>query len=392
MKDIRLCDKYSCTQCMACVNICPQGCIEMEEETDGFCTPNIDRTRCVACGACMRSCHRMEKTVEYQNPLKTLACWTKIERDRRRSSSGGVFSVLARKVLNAGGVVYGATMDENLSVKHIFIESEKDIPLLQGSKYVQSYLGDIYKHVRTHLQKGRFVLFTGTPCQVGGLLVFLCKKYENLITSDVVCHGVPSQRVFDVFCEKMKLKNTCKRISFRFTEGWGFQLSRELVAPTKDGDSNSFSVVRKPVHPSNAWYMRAFGKGLMFSEACYKCAYSTQQRVSDFTMADYWGLGTKIPFNHPTRRGVSMLLVNNEKAWEYLKDCSDLFYEERTLAEAIEGNHNLSHSSLRPQGRETFLEDLQMMELRDFVRKYNIKESPRDYLRLLKQWIIGELL
>lgn len=372
---------------MACVNTCPKGCITMVDAGEGFCIPQINREDCSECGACMRACHRIEPSMQYYTPLHTLACWTKNDSDRKKSSSGGAFSVLARKVLDMGGVVFGATMDRNLQVKHISIDKVEDIYLLQGSKYVQSYLGDTYLNVRKHLKEGRQVLFTGTPCQVGGLLTFLRKKYDNLITCDMVCHGVPSQRAFNAFCERTHLSGTCDGIGFRFTEGWGFQLSRELVAPTKAGDSNSTCVKRKPVCPSKAWYMRAFNKSLMFNEACYTCAYTTPQRVSDFTMADYWGLGTKTPFNHPTYRGVSMLLVNNKIAWGMLQNYSDLFYEERTLEEAIEGNHNLSHCSPRPAGRDTFIEDIQRMNHTELMKKYGIQASLRDYLRLLKQWI-----
>lgn len=372
---------------MACVNTCPKGCIAMVDAGEGFCIPQINREDCSECGACMRACHRIEPSMQYYTPLHTLACWTENDSDRKKSSSGGAFSVLARKVLDMGGVVFGATMDRNLQVKHISIDKVEDIYLLQGSKYVQSYLGDTYLNVRKHLKEGRQVLFTGTPCQVGGLFTFLRKKYDNLITCDMVCHGVPSQRAFNAFCERTHLSGTCDGISFRFTEGWGFQLSREFVAPTKAGDSNSTCVKRKPVCPSKAWYMRAFNKSLMFNEACYTCAYTTPQRVSDFTMADYWGLGTKTPFNHPTYRGVSMLLVNNKRAWEMLQNCSDLFYEERTLEEAIEGNHNLSHCSPRPAGRDTFIEDIQRMNHTELMKKYGLQASLRDYLRLLKQWI-----
>lgn len=372
---------------MACVNMCPKGCISMVDAGEGFCIPQINREDCSECGACMRACHRLEPNMQYYTPLHTLACWTKKDDDRKNSSSGGAFSVLARKVLNMGGVVFGATMDKDLQVKHIGIDSDKDIPLLQGSKYVQSYLGDTFLDVRNHLKEGRLVLFTGTPCQVGGLLTFLRKKYDNLITCDMVCHGVPSQRAFNAFCEGTHLSGTCVGISFRFTEGWGFQLSRELVAPTKDGDSNSACVKRKPVCPSKAWYMRAFNKSLMFNEACYTCAYAIPQRVSDFTMADYWGLGLKTPFNHSTFRGVSMLLVNTERARKVLEDCPNLFYEERTLDEAIEGNHNLSHCSQRPTGRDTFIKDMECLAQKELIRKYGIQATLRDYLRLLKQWI-----
>ena len=387
MNKIQLCDKYKCTQCMSCVNTCPKNCIHMEDAGEGFCIPQIDRNICIECGACMKSCHMISHNVERQTPLKTLACWTKNDEDRKKSSSGGAFSVLAREVLSKNGVVFGATMDTNLQVKHICIETIEDIVKLQGSKYVQSYLGDTYNQVREVLKQNRLVLFTGTPCQVGGLLIFLRKKYNNLITCDMVCHGVPSQRAFDAFCERTHLKGKCQGVSFRFTAGWGFQLARELVAPTQAGDSNSTHFVRKVVNPKNAWYMRAFNKGLMFNEACFSCAYTTPQRVSDFTMADYWGLGVKAPFNHPTFRGVSMLLVNNQKAWDFIKDNHSLFYEERTLEEAIEGNHNLSHNSDRPAGRDSFIHDMQIMESKQLVEKYGIKESYRDYLRLLKQWV-----
>lgn len=372
---------------MACFNACPKGCISMVDAGDGFDIPQINSDICIECGTCMKACHRILPIAEYQTPLKTLACWTKRDDDRKKSSSGGAFSVLARKVLSWNGVVFGATMDSDLQVKHISIDKAEDIVKLQGSKYVQSYLGDTYKQVRESLRQERLVLFTGTPCQVGGLLTFLRKKYDNLITCDMVCHGVPSQKAFDAFCERTHIKGTCQGVSFRFTAGWGFQLARELVAPTQAGDSNSARIVRKVVNPRNAWYIRAFNKGLMFNEACFSCAYTTPRRVSDFTMADYWGLGVKTPFNHPTYRGVSMLLVNNQKALDFISDCPDLFYEDRTLEEAIEGNYNLSHSSKRPAGRDTFIQDMKDMDPRALVVKYGIKESPRDYLRLLKQWI-----
>ena len=386
MIEIKLCDKMTCTQCLACVNSCPKGCIKMVDAGQGFAVPQIESLSCVKCGACMRSCHQLEKNLERYSPAMTLACWTKVTSDRKKSSSGGAFSVLARSVLSQNGVVFGATMSTDLKVYHIGIEQAEDLPRLQGSKYVQSYLGDTFVQVRNRLMAGRKVLFTGTPCQVGGLLTFLRKKYENLITCDMVCHGVPSQRAFDAFCERAHLNGTCDGISFRFTEGWGFQLARELKPPTRDGKFSFASAKRIPVCPSKAWYMRAFNKSLMFNETCYSCSYTQVERVSDFTMADYWGLGQKIPFNHPTYQGISMLLVNTPKAIEILKELPDLYYEERNLQEAIDGNYNLSHSSIRPDNRDEFIDDLLDMNQKDVVRKYGLQANARDYIRLLKQW------
>lgn len=387
MSKILLCDKMTCTQCMACVNACPKSCIKMVDAGQGFVIPQIDENVCVKCGVCMRSCHQLEKKLVRNVPNKTLACWTKVAADRRKSSSGGVFSVLARKVLSQNGVVYGAVMDNKLQVRHIGIERADELSRLQGSKYVQSFLGEIFVHVRNDLKSGRIVLFTGTPCQVGGLLTFLRKKYENLITCDMVCHGVPSQKAFNAFCKRTHLSDSCQGISFRFTEGWGFQLAREFIAPTKDGDFNSTCIKRKPVWPSKAWYMRAFNKSLMFNEACYNCSYTTVERVSDFTMADFWGLGTMAPFNHPTYKGVSMLLLNTPKAIELLNELPELFYEERNLQEAIKGNYNLSHSSVRPKNRDQFISDLFDINKKNLVAKYGLKADLRDYLRLLKQFV-----
>lgn len=382
MNKIELCGIDECTQCYACLNTCPKQCISMQNSKDGFSIPIIDTEKCIECGACMKACHKLTSVVKYQTPLKTYACWTKKMTDRKRSSSGGAFSVLARKILRDGGIVYGASMCEDLQVRHIAIASEDDIILLQGSKYVQSYVGDVYKTVKMKLNEGKKVLFTGTPCQIGGLLTYLHRDYDNLYTCDIVCHGVPSQKAFDIYIDKIRLRGKCKNFNFRFTEGWGFQLSTQLVAPSKDGDSN-----KKLILPKKAYYLRAFTKGLMFGESCYSCPYARPERVSDITLADYWGLGILKPFNHPTYKGVSLLLVNNDKALSLLSECEDLFFEERPFEEAVDGNYNLSHTSERPVGRDSYYEDAKNMSISALSTKYGIKAGVRDYLRLIKQKI-----
>lgn len=353
----------------------------MVEAKDGFVVPKIDRNRCVECGACMKVCHQLNSTYIFRRPIRTYACWTRNMENRERSSSGGAFSVIAKKIISQGGIVYGASMCDDLQVRHIGIEREEDIVRLQGSKYLQSYMGDTYKQVRAELKIGRKVLFTGTPCQVAGLLTYLQKPYDNLFTCDVVCHGVPSQKAFDAYIEKIGLKGKCNGFGFRFTKGWGYQLSGQLISPTRS------AISKKVIFPKNAYYLRAFTKGLMFSEACYSCAYARLERVSDITLADYWGLGAMKPFNHSTHKGVSCLLVNNEKALDLLNGCADLEYEERPLEEAVAGNHNLSHVSGRPQGRDNYYEDSLTMPIDALSMKYGIRANARDYLRLLKQYI-----
>ena len=383
MNKIELCEYGKCTQCNACQIICPKNCISFVDAKDGFCAPRINRDECIECGACMRACHRINSKIVFQNPIKTYACWTKKSDDREKSSSGGAFSVIARKIIEGGGVVYGACMCDDLKVRHIEINCQDDVALLQGSKYVQSYLGDTFKSIQKQLSSSKDVLFVGTPCQVAGLYSFLNKTYNNLFTCDLVCHGVPSQKAFDIYIEKVGLKGHCKNFNFRFTKGWGFQLSSQQVSPKEK------IIKKRVVSPKNAYYLRAFTKGLMFNEACYSCAYANPERISDFTMADFWGLGEKIPFDHPTNKGVSCLLVNNERALALFNNCSDFEYEERPLEEAIEGNYNLSHVSIKPKGHDSFYEDSKELPIQELSVKYNIKPRVTDYLRLIKQHIIG---
>lgn len=379
MSKIELCKFDSCTQCYACLTSCPKGCISMVDSKDGFVVPEINANICVECGACMKACHIITPCFTFQKPVKTYACWTKNTADREKSSSGGAFSVIARKIISVGGIVFGACMCEDLNVRHISVEKADDIFLLQGSKYVQSYLGDTYKKVRNELISRRKVLFTGTPCQVAGLYSYLQKPYDNLFTIDFVCHGVPPQSAFDIYVKKIGLNRKYKKINFRFTKGWGYQLSIQK-------DINSSRVL---LPPSKTYYLRAFTNGLMFSEACYSCNYARPERVSDFTMGDYWGLGIKVPFNHKTHKGVSLLLLNTERSVSFINECNDLFFEERPFKEAIEGNYNLSYTSKRPLGRNSYFEESKILSVSELSKKYKIQASTRDYLRLLKQIIIS---
>ena len=378
---INLCDDQTCTQCFACEQACPKHCITHVESGSGFYIPQIDRDTCIECGACMNACHVIKtEKLRYQKPLNAYACWTKKTSDRERSSSGGAFSVLARKILQQGGVVFGATMSKDLEIKHIEIDKESDIHLLQGSKYVQSNLQNIYRLVSVHLKNNRLVLFTGTPCQISGLYVFLKRNYTNLYTCDLVCHGVPSQKAFDIYLDRMNLRtNTCS-FGFRFTKGWGMQLSK-----------TSNNSKREIIMPNQGYYLRAFNMGLMFNEPCYSCKYARPERVSDLTIADFWGIGKAKKFNHPRRKGISLMLVNNEHGLQLMNSCEDLFKEERPVEEAVKGNFNLNQSSVRPLGRDTYYEDSKNLDYMELQKKYHIAPTLKDYLRIVKQVVLSKL-
>jgi coenzyme F420-reducing hydrogenase beta subunit len=168
-------------------------------------------------------------TKEKKLPLYAYAAWSDDERVRTTSSSGGVFSEIARYVFAKGGVVVGAVMDKDLKVHHTFATDMQGLFPMRGSKYVQSNLTGIYSKVKEYLQTERFVLFTGTPCQVAGLYTFLKKDYPSLLTCDLVCHGVPSQKSFDTYCEKIGLKGKVAVVAFRYTQGWGLRMEKHLA-------------------------------------------------------------------------------------------------------------------------------------------------------------------
>lgn len=382
MSKIELCDINSCTQCHACESICPKKCIAFKMAKDGFYVPVIDREVCVECGSCTKVCHQLNQTKTKRTPLHTYVAWSLDNDVRTSSSSGGVFSEIARYVFEKNGVVVGAVMNEHLKVFHTFASNMKELFAMRGSKYVQSDLTGVYAKVKDYLKDGRFILFTGTPCQVGGLYSFLKTDYENLITCDLVCHGVPSQQSFDTYCEKAGLKNKVAEVTFRYTKGWGLQMATRshLVSPSQGGDYKW-----KNISPKKSYFLRAFTSGLMFNEACYSCHYATPQRVSDITLADYWGIGTVMPFNHSTRKGVSLLLANTEKGLDAVKKSRSLFIEERPLDEAVKGNDNLSHCSARPSGRDSYCKDAEIMSISDLSKKYGLEPTYKDYLRLLKR-------
>ena len=203
---IEIKDKKDCCGCSACVQRCPKQCITLKEDNEGFLYPIVDKKTCIDCGLCEKVCPILHQG-EPQKPLKVYAAKNLNEEIRRQSSSGGIFTLLAEQVIQEGGVVFGARFDENWEVKHDYTETIEGLAVFRGSKYVQSRIEDNYKKAEEFLKQGRKVLFSGTPCQIAGLKRFLRKEYEELLTVDFVCHGVPSPGVWRKY-----LKETVARM------------------------------------------------------------------------------------------------------------------------------------------------------------------------------------
>ena len=223
-----LAEKEKCTGCWACYNVCPKDCIEMEEDAIGFRYPVIDKDKCINCKKCEKCCPPLTKPQSYIGYQNLKSAWGGKANDetiRSHSSSGGIFSLLASNVIDKGGIVYGAALtDNNKRVKHIGIEHRDELAKLRGSKYVQSDIGDSYKKIKQDVENGRFVLFSGTPCQIQGLNSYLGREYKNLITIEVICHGVPAPAIYRMYIDKMaqKLAGNITKVVFRDENGGGY--------------------------------------------------------------------------------------------------------------------------------------------------------------------------
>lgn len=377
---MKLADYKSCTGCQACVNACPKSAIEMEKDALGILYPKIDTQKCVSCGLCRDCCPALSSQESREDKQTIYAVISKMDRDL--SSSGGAFSVFARYVLAKNGVVFGVSIDANLQVKHIFIESVDDLPNLRGSKYVQSFVGDSYKKVKAFLKANRMVLFSGTPCQVAGLYSYLgSKRYENLlITLDLVCHGAPCQSFFDAYISKLQREccDGAKINGFRFRklDAWDYRPAY------KKANTKHWTETRLK---DNA-YMTAFFRGLSYRESCYQCKYANLNRVGTFTIADFWGIGTHgTKFNHDIGSGVSAIIDNRNRLQSIKAELEKYaIIEERSLEEILSDNQNLKGPVTRPKERNDAVKDMLDMNisLSEYSRKYKLLPKNR-----IKYWI-----
>lgn len=333
---IELASHDLCTGCTSCANTCPHHAITMQADGEGFLYPTIDKNLCVECGLCMKRCPILfpARQKNESNP-KAFALWS--YPDRTISSSGGAFSAFARNVMKKRGKVWGAAFVGKLKCKHVEVDSLDGLVALRGSKYVQSELDSVFSRIKGELQHGIQVLFCGTPCQVAGLQAYLHKEYENLLTLDLACHGVPSDAVFKAYIKKLsaKKRTNIDNFGFRRLNGWGFAPAVEITSKWC------------PIYGIDNLYMRAFDCSALFRLSCYSCPYARIPRIGDCTIADFWGIGRHgKPFKQNVLKGVSLVLVNNKKGEDAISQLEDVFMEQRTLEEALVENHNITSPSV----------------------------------------------
>lgn len=374
---MQIVDKSLCSGCSACLHICPKNSISMEPDKNGFLCPTIDESKCIDCGLCKKTCPVLNKKEQVEKKLDAYAVINKDEIVRKESSSGGVFNSLARYVLNKNGVVFGALFDENFKVKHAYIENESGLIKLQKSKYVQSEIGVTYKEVKTFLGEGRLVLFTGTPCQIGGLQAYLKKDYDNLITQDFICHGVPSPKVWEKYIEKKQLKGKIKEVSFKDKRtGWN------KYSITFEHNSNTDSELARNNH-----YMLLFLKDVILRQSCYNCAFKDKYRNSDITLADYWGV-ENVHTQFSDDKGTSLVVLNSKKGKDVFNEIKqDFIYEPTDLERAISYNTCMIKSVNANKNREDFFKRLDKCDVEKLAKKYTQKSKIKIFINRLKSFI-----
>lgn len=329
-----------CCGCAACANACAAGAIKMAENREGFLYPVINHELCVGCGACDRACPRLE---EYPMAYAAMCNSSHI---REKSSSGGIFHLLAEKILSQGGAVYGAAFDENFEVCHCRVDSIDDLEKLQGSKYVQSRIGEVFRDVKAQLATGKLILFSGTPCQCEGLVSYLGKPYKNLYVVDFICHGVPSPAVWRSYVKYVAGLKKDTQISHVFFRSKNLSWERYLLEFTFVNSSKYSNDLHTDI------YLRGFLKDLYLRKSCYECTSRKLHRVSDVTVADFWGIQNVLPDMYDSR-GTSLVLVQSEKGHR-LFDGIDARISKVNFVEAIKGNSAYLWSPAVHLKREAF--------------------------------------
>lgn len=358
----------------------------MKPNEEGFWYPELIAEKCVQCNLCAKVCP-YDTATDVHDPMRAVAVQYQNDKALLDSSSGGVFSALADHVLDNNGYVAGCIFDDSLAAVHILTNQREGVEKMRGSKYVQSDLNDVYLQIQDRLQQGALVLFTGTPCQVDGLRGFLRKEYENLLTVDLICHGVPSPGLFRRYLDSLTQKKgaiTDIRFRDKRRNGWCAQ------------GSVSYSAKTKTTTPFNDSYYYYYLQNSISRMCCYSCKYATVRRVGDITIGDYWNIRDILP-NVDATAGFSAVLVNTEKGQRFLDQISDTLKLYDTSVDAVvKGNGNLSQPSPMSEKRKIIYariaeegydrvarQECKFQYVRPFIRKH----MPKGIKRFLKRFI-----
>lgn len=371
-------DKQDCCGCGACYQVCPKQCIEMSLDEEGFLYPSVNLSSCVDCHLCEKVCPVLNPNQPNNQSNETFAAINTNDPIRMESSSGGIFTLLAEYIIEQGGVVFGARFNEDWQVVHSYTETKEGLSAFRGSKYMQSETKNTYQQAQSFLESGRMVLYTGTSCQIAGLKNFLRKDYDNLLSVDVICHGAPSPKVWQIYLNQVvdNAKSAIKDIEFRNKDnGWKrFNFKLIYNKDNKDITLSSF-------HGKNN-FMRAFLSDMILRPSCYNCQAKNGKSNSDITLADFWGIQNVLP-SLDDNKGTSLLIANTDKGKQLLQNLNNLSLQEVSFAEAIKYNPAYYRSATAHPHRKDFF--LRLSSAQDIITliEQELKPTPLQRLRLI---------
>lgn len=379
--------RTNCSGCSLCSLGCPQGCIFMKEDEEGFLMPEIDKNSCINCGLCFKFCPCKGESTAETHPFYYAAA-IKDDVLLKQSSSGGMFVALAEAFIRQGGYVCGCVFNERMEANHIVTNNIADVRRMMGSKYVQSNITESLVRIKELIKEGELVLFTGTACQVAAVKSYT-NNASNLFCVDVLCHGVPSPLYLQKYVRFLenKHKGRLTRLEFRNKEkrGWGSE-HRTYYEIEIDGKSKGFW----PILPS---YFCAFFWGLDLRESCYHCKFTGTNRISDITIGDFWGYWSCFKKEFP--KGISVLSINNQKGkvlFDMIKGEMDILVE-LSQEKALGTNTNFFHPTFKPSTRDLFYKDIRQKSYQDFrIRVFGDKTTKKKFLVSLYGCFVPEKL
>lgn len=369
----------NCALCGACINACPVDAIQMKKEYLDFQYPEIDSELCIHCNKCEKVCPVLCEKIRPENGFPiAYAAKSKNDSIRMQSSSGGIFYELASQMLQDGGYICGAVFDEHFHIRHIVSNKKTDLYRMMGSKYAQSDMGYCYREIEKLLERGKNVLFSGCPCQVAGLRTYLGKSHPNLLLVELICHGIPSDRMLQTYIgmQEKKYRAKLKRMDFRNKDkGWHNSAVRMEF---ENGKVYSEATTIDP-------YMNGFYKNTTLKTSCYKCKCRGFSTGSDLVIGDFWG--AEIEFSRiDDNKGISAVLVNTNIGNIYLNKLS-INLVQSDAETIIAYNKNLIESAIPSLQRKAFYSFAEIHTYEDAIKSF-LKESARDKLKRTIRFIV----
>lgn len=361
-----------CVGCTACMNVCPKNCIQMQKDLNGFLYPEINTDKCINCFQCENVCPILNNVEILNESPDAYAAFSLNDNIRKESSSGGIFSEIAKIIIEKNGVIYGAAYNKNFEVYHCKINKIDELNKLRGAKYSESILGYCFSNIQENLKSGQYVLFSGTPCQIAGLKSFLKKDYDTLFCVDFVCHGIPSPIAWKSYIKyRTEIDSNGEypcNINLRSKEtGWSnYQYSN--VFQYKNGYQHAEL-------STDSLYMKLFVNDYISRESCENCKFKGYDRVSDFTLGDFWGVWDIVP-EMDDNKGTSVVLIHSEKAkslWKIIKP--NVKFQSVTINQTAEQNQSMCNSSKSHIARNNTLEKIRKGNISECEQLFAIKND-----------------